>query len=711
MEKFCYGDVQLKYGMSITYISKGMEFSTDTTDFNLELERETQTVSPYFVKTRAKITNTSDEEIFIKEVIPVLSDSLSLKSASPTWKMLIHGRHKNDLPSVCTAGVRDECFMDAVNRLSEEGALISDNIGDEVTFHSDLLTIINDGKNSAAFLVCSSGTQLTFCDITVDREGNFKQLSLGGEFNCILKPGETRYTQWFGIDLRSDWRVVTDEFSKERAKDRIHRHRKPAVYSTWYYYGREITAEDVEINLGKIKEKSLPFNCFQIDSGWEQCYGSWVPNNKFPDIRKTAENIRKTGMMAGIWTCPFVAALDSIVAKEHPDWLLRHNNGSLCEFIGGKIQYAVLDLTNPEVIEWIKCLYKKLVSWGYNYHKLDFTRAFPVLRNIKPLNSYKTVVEAYVEAMRAVREAIGEDSYLEVCGGLYDPLIGIADAQRTGADVRSMWIDPATKKPRIPMTIKQNVLRYFMNEWWDNDPDSLMARRNSESVYPAFLDLGILNDEEAKIFTLNQYAGGGLVCSTEALDKIEEDRLMLLRHIVPITDTKVMPAELFNQERYPQIVDVTVNGEWHTLCIFNWSENKLPIEVTLDEKLCNGFIERNKTYSVSEFFSGKVVKKAVYGDEVSLGEIEPHSAAVVKIAERSKPQIIRSNMHFSMGGELDVLEISDNILAVEFEHKYKYPLSYTVLLPEGYAFENSEKETVITADIPGKVKYTYKVSK
>ena len=81
-----------------------------------------------------------------------------------------------------------------------------------------------------------------------------------------------------------------------------------------------------------------------------------------------------------------------------------------------------------------------------------------------------TLVEAYRAAVQAVRDGIGEDAYFLMCGGLYDPLIGIVNGQRIGSDVLSMWSSNIQKGGKTsPFTIKQNLLRYFMNHWWDND--------------------------------------------------------------------------------------------------------------------------------------------------------------------------------------------------------------------------------------------------
>ena len=123
------------------------------------------------------------------------------------------------------------------------------------------------------------------------------------------------------------------------------------------------------------------------------------------------------------------------------------------------------------------------------------------------------------------------DSFLLMCGGLYDPLIGIVDAQRSGSDVLSMWNSLNRGGKTLPYTIKQNVLRYYMNEWWYNDPDAFVIRRNEKEYNGLKLSLGLLTDEEVKVSAVSQLLGGGLFSMTEPLDKIDDERLNNLYHI------------------------------------------------------------------------------------------------------------------------------------------------------------------------------------
>lgn len=84
-----------------------------------------------------------------------------------------------------------------------------------------------------------------------------------------------------------------------------------------------------------------------------------------------------------------------------------------------------------------------------------------------------TIVEAYYEAVRAIREGMGESSYFLMCGGLYYPIIGLVDAQRTGSNVLSMWSSainkdgkaaPYTMKQMLDFLLEKNMLPSYCNE-------------------------------------------------------------------------------------------------------------------------------------------------------------------------------------------------------------------------------------------------------
>lgn len=666
--------VSFHWNSELTYMHNGMRY-TDSGISNLCTKNELLN-EPSGFKVRMTLKNPFDKDILLESAFPLVITQLQIGSTYPVQLQILNeGRHKNDLPAVFYTDKRDDAFSDAVNHLSESGQ-IQKTVSGATTVYGDQISILhaNDASLTVSFL--SADIQLTEISIELEDSGAVRRMAAGGGFNTVLRPGATIQTDWVRVDTNPDSIAAIDRYSNDIAQSKHIEvpEKKPSVYSTWYYYGTSVTSADVRINLDGIKTKGLPFTHFQIDDGWQVRYGDWQSNSKFPQGMETiADSIREHGMQAGIWTCPLIADIDSELAKGHPDWFLRKENGEYCFFPMGKSKYHVLDCTNDHVIEWITTLYRTLRNWGYTYHKLDFTRAFPLATDGVFKNPHMTTVQAYVRAMQAVRKGIGPDGYLLVCGGLYQPLAGIADAQRTGSDVTSMWFTPGGT-PKIPFTVKQNILRSYMNRWWHNDPDSLMVRRKLQGN--GHLDVGMLSDDEALTFTANQYYGGGLLGSTEPMDLIEDDRLYLLRHVMPVVHVESRPTYIFNGSRFPDTIDVRCKN-WHTICFVNWTNEPKRMLLVIERRI----VENDGPYIASAFLRDVYFDNIGLGDTLDFGVLAPHATEIVKIASANIPQIVKSDGHFSMGGEAEITW--KNGWHLSAENKYPIPLHYTVRMPDG----------------------------
>jgi len=258
-----------------------------------------------------------------------------------------------------------------------------------------------------------------------------------------------------------------------------------------------------------------------------------------------------------------------------------------------------------------------------------------------------------------------------------------------------MWSSTINKGGKTaPYTIKQSLLRYYMNRWWNNDPDALMVRRNDAMERGLRLTYGLLSDDEVKTVVLNQFIGGGIVCSTEPLDKITSDRLHQLRHVLPPVPVRVEPVDLLSGERFPSTVRVTFpNSQAFCLALINWDDAQpRPVRIPLDGSLPQG------RYAVSEFFSGDFVLDAQPGDTISFADIPPHSAALVKVEPLAdQPVIVASDGHFAMGGEFEELVIRDGCLCWKLRRGYDYPASYRVWIPA----QGEQGERVVELEFNG----------
>lgn len=636
-----------------------------------------------------EITNTSDVPVMLNEVILFETASLAeLGLNEADCSVFRSGRHKNDMPSVFTLGENSDALQDALSGMTETGDKKEAGSGQR-RIVSDHLTILGNPEKYLVITYPEGRKQFFETDLYVSENGDFQKLICKVNPNIECKPGETIQTESIELTYTTDIAFTVREFAREKAQlFRARKQKRPSVFCTWYYYGLTVTLEDVRTNLSKMKERKLPFDVFQIDEGWEITLGEWEPNEKFPiPMKELADEIKNAGYRPGIWTSPFVAHETAGIWKLHPEWILRNRKNEPCLFHMNDTVYYVFDITNPATREYFYNLYHKLTfEWGYSYHKLDFTRAAVIYEDGVYFDPHITLVEAYYEAVKAIRDGMGEDSYFLMCGGLYDPIIGLVDAQRTGSDVLSMWSSTINKDGKTaPYTMKQSILRYYMNEWWDNDPDALMVRVNTKMERNLRLTYGLLNEEEVKTSVINQFMGGGLVCSTEPLDRISEDRLANLKRIIPTVPGVVTPMKLMDgSERFPEKIKFeTENGKAAFLIRINWSDNEdKKLKFTLTEEMLPKRCELHSKFVVADYYGQIFYKNVEVGDTFTLSTLQPHASTVIKIElMENKPIIVKSTGHFSMGYEGMSMEIGDNIFYFDYQNPFDFPIDYSVLLP------------------------------
>ena len=644
------------------------------------------------------LTNESRQDMYLEEYEVFSASSLeALGLDAQDCVFLRTGRHKNDMPAAARFGTMDESMQDALGGMTESGDRASQREGCRRII-SDHLTLMGREGRWVMLSFLTGRDQLFKTEIEVDEAGCFVGLRSAVELRILLRPGQTILTETFRIEHTDDPMAAIDRFAQEKAARYGSRTaRQPSVFCTWYYYGLSVTWEDVLTNLERMEQLHLPFDVVQIDEGWEMTLGQWEPNAKFPlGMKAAADRIRQAGYTPGIWTSPFVASQWADVWKEHPEWMLRDAQGQPCIFPMNDTTYCVFDITHPGTWDYFEQLYHTLTfDWGYTYHKLDFTRAAVIYENALHHDRYITLAQAYYQAVSAIRRGMGEESYFLMCGGLYDPIIGLVDAQRSGSDVLSMWSSTIQKGGKTaPYTIKQSLLRYYMNRWWNNDPDALMVRKNETMERGLRLTYGLLSDDEIRTMVLNQFLGGGIVCSTEPLDKITPDRLHQLRHVLPPVPLWAEPMDMLSGERFPSMVRITFpQSEAFCLALINWDDAKpRPVRIPLSGDLpC-------ARYALSDFFTGEYVLDAKPGDEVTFADIPPHSASLIKVEPMlDSPVIVASDAHFAMGGEFAHLDVRGGCLHWKLRRGYDHPAHYSIWLPA----DGDRGERIVSLEING----------
>ena len=248
-------------------------------------------------------------------------------------------------------------------------------------------------------------------------------LQIESEMNEVLvDPGETRRSEEMLV-LAAPYQTAVENLFRWMAVTHGARTQRGPIYGwcSWYTKFTNITEKNLEGALKAIvaNHDRLPMQVFQIDDGWQKCYGNWTPDpKKFPNgMKPIAEKIAAAGMIPGLWMTMVTSSSNGV----HPD-------GNQCN---------ALDPTFPATREFISKTLKEHYAEGYRYFKLDFNNPRWKDRH----NQKLTRLQLMRDLFKLYRDCIGEDSYLCACvGGLARGAIGYADSLRIGTDSGPRWM-------------------------------------------------------------------------------------------------------------------------------------------------------------------------------------------------------------------------------------------------------------------------------
>ena len=328
---------------------------------------------------------------------------------------------------------------------------------------------------------------------------------------------------------------------------------KERVYggNNWYYAYGESNFEQiisdaklqVELSCGN---ENKPFevvdDCWQIHS----CAGPWLPNEKFGDMKKLADEIKKVGARPGIWVR-----------------LLRNKDDSITEEM--KIQKAgnekYLDPTREDVQNFIRADLERVKNWGYELIKHDFstfdlfggwgkdlTSGITNLDNWHFYDKTKTNAEITVELYKLIKESAG-DMYIIGCNTVSHLSAGLVHLSRTGDDTSGKeW--ERTRKMGV------NTLAFRLAQ--------------NEAFYMCDADcVGILDDyipweKNRQWLHLLSYSNTPLFisCTDKIDDKIKEDIKEAYR--IYNTEHTIKPLDIFDTKTPSEweIDGETVVYEW-----------------------------------------------------------------------------------------------------------------------------------------------------
>lgn len=362
------------------------------------------------------------------------------------------------------------------------------------------------------------------------------------------------------------------------------------IYSgwcSWSCYYTDINQKGIT-NVAQQMEKYFDYKkpgLIQLDDGWQvdRFPGKWVEDReKFPDgIKKIAELANEKGMDFGLWLAPFLASEKSRFYDEMK-WATLKNSRKV------HLDWDTLDLGKPEVLQHIKNTFKmccddlKSVYFKLDFLILSLRREGAIEDFVHYEEDYSVAV--YRKALMAVRETIGEERFLLLCGAPILEAAGIFDGSRIGSDIA--WGRNKTNPDYwliIKHCIANTMLRYFYhNKVYINDPDGVILRDvdNGDSFDPTYA--------EVRAWATATAMSGGLILENDEIEKLSDGRRKLFEDILPVYGKAAKPLDFYEQP-FPSIAYIDTDSETKLVSAYNYEDKIVDITLPLEKLGFDGY--------------------------------------------------------------------------------------------------------------------------
>ncbi|WP_127585603.1 alpha-galactosidase [Paenibacillus koleovorans] len=406
--------------------------------------------------------------------------------------------------------------------------------------------------------------------------------------------------------------------------------------------------------------------------------GNWMEENReaFPHGWKwLIEKLKRNEQRLGFWIAPFwIPDKLNGLYEEHANHLLKMD-GKQIRFdskwrygksgelpVEERAGFYSLDGSHPGTREFLQQVFEFYEELGIRYYMTDFLFAGS---GTTPghfiYNEYhdRTMVkgpEVYREALRQIRQAAGEDTYILSSTGTTFQNVGCVDAVRVA-------VDCGEGRPLIK-GMNEYPAMYTINPW------NVMRDVASNMAATYFTDRKLYYNDAFNVMTIDKpiplnearitasmfgLSGGPIMLGDEIVS-ISEERLNLIKKCLPQYEKMAKPADLFTSvyPDWPKVFNLKVSKpweEWQVVGLLNTEPTTKIFELAMHEL----DLDSQTDYTVFDFW-----------DEMYLGEargtltveVPPYSIKVLRVSQaRNHPWLLSSDMHITQGGvELEQLK-------------------------------------------------------
>ncbi len=574
---------------------------------------------------------------------------LQLQSHSDQWRIYRNG-WQSWSPTMSLGGA-DRDVRSAPAQLSAEPPQREPG-----RFASDDLAVLYDPSSGRSMLAGAITARDFITQVYVDAPGKtFDARCLAD--GTTIPQGATLWSERILIDVTGHPNAQLERYGDALGREMGARvpAATPAGWCSWYYFYTQVTEEDVVRNLRFLEQhrRELPIDTVQIDDGYQADIGDWLTvNEKFPrGMAWLASEIKSAGYTPGVWLAPLLLAETSKTFGAHPDWIIRDAGGEpvLAQHNWERANYG-LDGSNPEARAWLTDLFRNICDgWGYDYVKIDFLFAGAIAG--RRLDANATRIQAYRAALQAIRDGVGPERFILGCGSLIAPSVGFFDGNRIGPDVAPIWRfmtrgerespAPRPRTPDDPLSAETAIRNTLSRSWmhgrlWANDPDCLLVRADRTK----------LTRDETRTLASVIGLSGGMMLSSDDLDKVPPDRIDLISMLLPPLPRSADPVDLIQRDM-PERYEITFDRSYDPLRVvglFNFADETRDIVLPLPHGRWHAFELWEERY------------RGVVEGEIEFSLLSPHACRVVALrpANDDAPRIVGTNAHIGIGA-LDII--------------------------------------------------------
>jgi alpha-galactosidase len=529
------------------------------------------------------------------------------------------------------------------NRSSHEslfiGALTSERFLTVLRLH----VANSSGKATAlaGYEVDSTGTTELQMENSIEDSPAEDQVKL----SLSVEPGAELSSEQVLFGLSKDYHQQLDTYGSLIRQIHHARTSAPPLMGWWswtaYYFGLNQDAALTNAEWEAQHLKSLGYNLFHIDEGYQYARGEYTTPNAtlFPTgLAPVYFKVNGLGLVPGIWTAPFEVSERSWVHQNHPEWLVKNAKGEPIHagtVEDKKDQLFVLDTTNPDAQAYLRKTYSTMVNvWGIRYFKLDFMDDSAIEGYyFKPGT---TALEAQRIGLQIIREAVGEHVLIDKDGSPMLNPVGIVDYGRISQDTGHTF--GASKEAATGI-----AARYYMNRnFFVADPDAFTVSTQTirdqswhESSKPATLD-------EARVSISLAAVSGGMFEIGDDLPSLTKDpeRLALIEnpeliHMIQLGKAS-LPLDLMTysaEDKQPSIFLLKEDGRQSILTVFNWTDTTRSHSIDL----AAAGLPATGGYVITDVLDAKETP-SLKADMLKLDQ-PAHSVRVLKIVNSKIPAV------------------------------------------------------------------------